>query len=126
MHILTYETTGSKGYAAVISSDGTIALSASSSKMDHLKDISTLASEALEKKKLSIHDISYVAAAIGPGSFTGIRIGVTTARTVAQMMNIPPWYHGISAALRCRDRNFFRNLIIPFPIRSFSDSEPHR
>ena len=89
MHILTYETTGSKGSAAVISSDGTIALSASSSKMDHLKDISTLAAEALEKKKLSIHDISYVAAAIGPGSFTGIRIGVTTARTVAQMLNIP-------------------------------------
>ena len=51
MHILTYETTGSKGSAAVISSDGTIALSASSSKMDHLKDISTLASQGTGKKE---------------------------------------------------------------------------
>lgn len=80
MHILTYETTGSKGSAAVISSDGTIALSASSSKMDHLKDISTLASEALEKKKLSIHDISYVAA----GHRAGFLYGHTHRRYYSQ------------------------------------------
>lgn len=35
------------------------------------------------------HDLSFVAVAKGPGGFTGTRIGVTVARTLAQQLNIP-------------------------------------
>lgn len=34
-------------------------------------------------------DLSFVAVAIGPGGFTGTRIGVVAARTLAQQLNIP-------------------------------------
>jgi tRNA threonylcarbamoyl adenosine modification protein YeaZ len=34
-------------------------------------------------------DMAYIAVAIGPGGFTGTRIGVVLARTLAQQLNIP-------------------------------------
>ena len=34
-------------------------------------------------------DLAFIAVAKGPGGFTGTRVGVVTARTVAQQLNIP-------------------------------------
>jgi tRNA threonylcarbamoyl adenosine modification protein YeaZ len=34
-------------------------------------------------------DLAFIAVAIGPGGFTGTRLGVVTARTLAQQLNIP-------------------------------------
>ncbi len=44
---------------------------------------------------LTWRDLMFIAVAIGPGSFTGTRIGVVTARTLAQQLQIPVF--GISS-----------------------------
>lgn len=88
MNILALETTGKYGSAAVISDNG-ITSSYSENEMNHLKDIISISDEAIKAAGIDKKDITHVAASIGPGSFTGIRIGVTTARTLGQMLGIP-------------------------------------
>lgn len=45
--------------------------------------------EVLKEANLDIHDINLIISCIGPGSFTGIRIGVTISKTLAYTLNIP-------------------------------------
>ena len=45
--------------------------------------------EQLEDNNLSIGDITSVEVETGPGSFTGIRVGVSVASTIGWVMNIP-------------------------------------
>ena len=57
--------------------------------MNHLKDIITLADECCRGMGIGPQELTHIAASAGPGSFTGIRIGVTTARTMAQALKLP-------------------------------------
>ena len=89
MKILVIETTGKYGSASVIDDEGRIWSAESREEMNHLRGIISLIDEALAAAGITKNDLTHIAASIGPGSFTGIRIGVTTARTMAQMLDIP-------------------------------------
>ena len=88
MYILAIETTGKYVSAALISESGEIWEHNSSEEMKHLKEILPLSEKCIQDAGIQKADIDYVAASVGPGSFTGIRIGVTVARTLAQMLNM--------------------------------------
>ena len=46
-------------------------------------------SDALHQQNSTLHDITAIAIVTGPGSFTGLRIGITVCNTLADSMNVP-------------------------------------
>lgn len=58
-----------------------------SSGLNHLHTLHPAVDRMLKETGVSLIDIYYYGVDIGPGSFTGIRIGVTVARAFAQIEN---------------------------------------
>ncbi len=56
-------------------------------------------------------DIEFMAVAKGPGGFTGTRVGVVTARTVAQQLNIPLFGISNLAAVAAAKNNGENDLL---------------
>ena len=89
MNILAIETTGKDGSASVINETGEVFSAISTEEMNHLKGMMILIDEAIRKAGIDKSELTHIAASVGPGSFTGIRIGVVTARVMAQMLDVP-------------------------------------
>ena len=105
MYVLAIETTGPNGSAALINEYGTVvARRVSREAMSHLKDLVPMIGEMTAELGIGGEDISAVSCSIGPGSFTGIRIGVSTARALSQAWNKPCVAVGsLSAFLKRRE-----------------------
>lgn len=57
--------------------------------MNHSKLLTPFIESLLEEKKLSPKDLSAIAVSKGPGSYTGLRIGVSVAKGIAYALSIP-------------------------------------
>ena len=86
MHILAFETTGPHCSVAIIDEAGNVKEAASMGTMNHLQHLMPLTKQLLEESQLQLDDIKGIAVSAGPGSFTGIRIGVSSARGLAQVL----------------------------------------
>lgn len=56
---------------------------------NHSEHLAPVIAAMLVKKQLKLKDLDRFAVAIGPGSYTGLRIGVTTVKMFASILNIP-------------------------------------
>jgi tRNA threonylcarbamoyl adenosine modification protein YeaZ/ribosomal-protein-alanine acetyltransferase len=51
----------------------------------HVRRLMPLVTRALARAGVGVHDLSWVAADLGPGSFTGVRVGLATAEALAMV-----------------------------------------
>ncbi|MBR5740133.1 MAG: tRNA (adenosine(37)-N6)-threonylcarbamoyltransferase complex dimerization subunit type 1 TsaB [Firmicutes bacterium] len=90
MYILAIETTGPYGSVALINEKNEIlAHEFSRDHMNHLKDLMPMVEKIFAELGINGRDLSAIGCDVGPGSFTGIRIGVSTARALSQVWGIP-------------------------------------
>lgn len=89
MKCLALDTTTDICSIAVSDESGLIAEYNSAHKMDLSRRMMPNVVAMLRDAGLQMKDVEAVGVSIGPGSFTGLRIGVTTAKTLAQALNVP-------------------------------------
>ena len=88
MTILTIDTTGASASVSILNEKREFYAQLSSDTMSHLQMLIPMTERVIEQAGISKTDITHIGAAVGPGSFTGIRIGLATAKTLAQAWNL--------------------------------------
>lgn len=87
--ILSIET-GTDICSVALSNDGELmALRESSEGRDHAKKVAIFVDELLKETGVQPSDLDAIAVGKGPGSYTGLRIGVSFAKGMCYALNIP-------------------------------------
>lgn len=86
MFILGIETTGKVGSVAIIDENGRTVNRVTTDSMSHLRELVPMIKELVDELGISLNELDAIAVSVGPGSFTGIRIGLATAKTLAQTL----------------------------------------
>ncbi len=83
MKILALETSAVTASVAVAEDEKLLAQSFQNSGLTHSATLMPMVSDLLKNTGLSLEDMDVIAVAAGPGSFTGVRIGVAAAKGLA-------------------------------------------
>lgn len=89
MNILALDTSSLVATVAVMNEDKLLGEYTINSPMTHSQKLMPTMDGLLKQLSLGIKDMDYIAVSKGPGSFTGIRIGIATVKGLAQALDIP-------------------------------------
>ena len=90
MTFLAFDTSGEVCVLALAEDDGAVkAVSLFEGKRSLSRRLMGEMDSLLTRTGLTLADLTAFAVGIGPGSFTGVRVGVTTAKTLAQVTGKP-------------------------------------
>ncbi|WP_439625628.1 tRNA (adenosine(37)-N6)-threonylcarbamoyltransferase complex dimerization subunit type 1 TsaB [Shinella sp.] len=91
MIVLAIDTAGTGCYAALYDSEQDLILGAAGADIGrgHAERLMDFVDAALDAAGIALQAIDRIAVTIGPGSFTGIRVGVAAARGLALALGVP-------------------------------------
>lgn len=112
MKILAVETSSVVASCAVLEDERLIAEEIVNTRLTHSETLMPMIDSVLKKAEVDISDIDTFAVAIGPGSFTGLRIGISAVKALAHAGNKK--VVGVST-LKALSKNlpFTEKLIVP-------------
>ncbi|MBO4982902.1 MAG: tRNA (adenosine(37)-N6)-threonylcarbamoyltransferase complex dimerization subunit type 1 TsaB [Clostridia bacterium] len=83
MKILAIDSTANTSTVAVLENDTLLSIYTANTKNTHSETLLPMVKSVLETLRLKVDDIDAFAVSQGPGSFTGVRIGVATIKGLA-------------------------------------------
>lgn len=89
MKILGVDTSTKIASIAVIDEEKVLGEYTLNQEMSHSENLIPMIKELLNNLYINIEDIDMYSVAIGPGSFTGLRIGVAAVKSLAHLFNKP-------------------------------------
>lgn len=87
MKILAIDTTGLVASVAIVDEEKTIGIISTNYKKTHAETLMPMVDNLVASIEFDLSELSYIACSSGPGSFTGLRIGVATAKGLAFGLN---------------------------------------
>ena len=91
MLIFAFETSAKAGSVALMDENRLLGENYCNTALTHSQTLLTMGQELLATCGFSAEDVTDVAVAVGPGSFTGVRIGVAAAKGFAWGKELPCW-----------------------------------
>ena len=91
MLILAFETTAKAGSVALLDDKKLLGESYQNTGLTHSQTLMVMAEDLLKQCGRTVADVTDIAVAEGPGSFTGVRIGVAAAKGFAWGGQLPCW-----------------------------------
>lgn len=89
MKILSLECSAGPASAAVLEDGNVLAHSYINRKITHSQTLLPMVSEVLSRTETEVFDLDGIAVSAGPGSFTGIRIGISAVKGLAAPNGLP-------------------------------------
>jgi tRNA threonylcarbamoyl adenosine modification protein YeaZ len=87
--LLAFDTATPLVSVALHDGDRVVVEHSSEQPMKHGEHLAPLIARALEDAGIVRQDLTAIAVGVGPGPFTGLRVGVVTARTLGFVLDIP-------------------------------------
>lgn len=91
MLLLAFETSAKAAGAALFDENKLLAECYQNTGMTHSQTLLVMAEDLLKQIGKTAQEVTHVAVAAGPGSFTGVRIGVAAAKGFAWGRELPCW-----------------------------------
>jgi tRNA threonylcarbamoyl adenosine modification protein YeaZ len=114
-NILSLESAVAGGSIALICSERGTFLRNDGNNCSRAEKILTVIAEVLDDAGLTLQDLSMVAVSTGPGSYSGIRIGLSTALGLANALNITCVGVSVLEAM-AHSASFPKSLITAIPV----------
>ena len=89
MKILSLDTSSNICSVAILEDTNIVAQKCIENELTHSQKLMPLVDEILTQTKLTLKDFDFYACCTGPGSFTGVRIGVSTVKAFCDVTNVP-------------------------------------